>query len=84
MTQFGFVKIVVEVVEDANKEFYETRLPFVQALLRIANETLANTEQTNGIIGRGEIPDRMLLDATGLRARKIFSVLKDISRNYTV
>lgn len=84
MTQFGFEKVIVEVVEDASKEFYQTRLPFAQALLRIANETLANTEQTNGIIGRGESPDRMLLDATGLRARKIFSVLKDISRNYTV
>ena len=55
MTQFGFEKIVVEVVEDARKEFYQTRLPFAQALLRIANETLANTEQTNGIIGRGEV-----------------------------
>ena len=84
MTEFGFEKIVVEVVEDARKEFYQTRLPFAQALLRIANETLANTEQTNGIIGRGVNPDRMLLDATGLRARKIFSVLKDISRNYSV
>ena len=84
MTEFGFEKIVVEVVEDARKEFYQTRLPFAQALLRIANETLANTEQTNGIIGTGVNPDRMLLDATGLRARKIFSVLKDISRNYSV
>ena len=84
MSEFGFGKVVTEVIEDANKEFYETRLPFAQALLRIANETLANTEQTNGVIGRGESPDRMLLDATGLRARKIFSVLKDISRNYTV
>ena len=84
MTEFGFEKAVIDVVEDARKEFYQTRLPFAQALLRIANETLANTEQTNGIIGRGESPDRMLLDATGLRARKIFSVLKDISRNYSV
>ena len=64
-------------------EFYQTRLPFAQALLRIANETLANTEQTNGIIETGKVLTACL-DATGLRARKIFSVLKDISRNYTV
>lgn len=83
LSEFGFHKTVIEVIEDANKEFYETRLPFAQALLRIGNETLSNTEQTNGTIGRGESPDRMLLDATGLRARKIFSVLKDISRNYS-
>ena len=84
LSEFGFHKVVIEVIEDAHKDFYQTRLPFAQALLRIANETLANTEQTNGTIGRGENPDRILLDATGLRARKIFSVLKDISRNYTV
>ena len=84
LAEFGFHKVVTEVIEDANKDFYQTRLPFAQALLRIGNETLANTEQTNGTIGRGENPDRILLDATGLRARKIFSVLKDISRNYTV
>ncbi|MBT3637526.1 MAG: hypothetical protein HN531_11340 [Opitutae bacterium] len=83
-SEFGFHKVVIEVIEDAHKDFYQTRLPFAQALLRIGNETLANTEQTNGTIGRGENPDRILLDATGLRARKIFSVLKDISRNYTV
>ena len=84
LSEFGFHKVVIEVIEDAHKDFYQTRLPFAQALLRIANETLANTEQTNGTIGRGENPDRILLDATGLRARKIFSVLKDISRNYSV
>jgi len=83
LSEFGFHSVVTDIVADANKEFYESRLPFAQALLRIANETLSNTEQTSGTIGRGEIPDRTLLDATGLRARKIFSVLKDISRNYS-
>jgi hypothetical protein len=82
LSEFGFRSIVTDIVEDANKEFYEARLPFAQALLRIANEILSDTEQTNTIIGRGELPDRKLLDATGLRARKIFSVLKEISRKY--
>ena len=83
LSEFGFAKDVSEVVEDANKEFFQTRLPFAHALLRIANETLANAEQTNGTIGRGERPDSILIDATGMRLRKIFEVLKDISRNYS-
>ena len=83
LSEFGFAQVVCEVIEDANCEFYQTRLPFAQALLRIANETLSNSEQNHGTIGRGEKPDSMLLDATGLRARKIFTVLKEISRNYS-
>ena len=83
LSEFGFAKVVCEVIEDANCEFYQTRLPFAHALLRIANETLSNNEQNHGTIGRGEKPDSMLVDATGLRVRKIFAVLKDISRNYS-
>ena len=83
LSEFGFARVVSEAIEDANKEFFQTRLPFAHALLRIANETLANAEQANGTIGRGDRPDSMLIDATGMRLRKIFEVLKQISRNYT-
>jgi HD-like signal output (HDOD) protein len=84
LASFGFKSVVTDAVEDAKKEFFHTRLPFAHALLRIANETLANTEQSSVSIGRGPNPDRDLVDATGMRVRKIFAILKDISRNYSV
>ena len=82
LSDFGFDEIVTEIVFDSSKELFDTRLPFAHALLRIANETLSNTEMTNGSIGRGPKPPRDLVDATGLRLRKIFATLKEITRNY--
>lgn len=82
LSKFGFDNIVTEVIADSNKALFDTRLPFAHALLRIANETLANTETTNVSIGRGTKPPRELVDATGLRLRKIFASLKEITRNY--
>jgi hypothetical protein len=64
------------------RDLYETRNPFEQALLRIANEVLERAEQSNATLGRGKAMDRNLLDATGYSEREILHSLKELSKNY--
>ena len=78
----GFNPYIVGILEDSEKQIFETKNPFEQALLKIANGTLEQAEQTNGLLGRKVKVDRTLLDATGYSEREILSLLKDLSKNY--
>ena len=78
----GFDPYIVGILEDSEKQIFETKNPFEQALLKIANGTLAQAEKNNGLLGRKVKVDRTLLDATGYSEREILLLLKDLSKNY--
>jgi hypothetical protein len=78
----GFDPYIVGILEDSEKQIFETKNPFEQALLKIANDTLEKAEQTQGMLGRKSRINRTLLDATGYSEREILSLLKDLSKNY--
>jgi hypothetical protein len=82
LSQIGFEPYVTTIIEDSMRDLYETRNPFEQALLRIANEVLERAEQSNATLGRGKAMDRNLLDATGYSEREILHSLKELSKNY--
>ena len=79
----GFEETITSFISDSFKDFYSTTFPFAQALARIGNGLLIETEVgVNALIGRGSKIDRDLLDATGLSTREIVAVLKDLTRAY--
>jgi hypothetical protein len=83
MLEVGFDATITTFVEDSNKDLYSTSFPFAQALARIGNRLLIDTEQNlSSSIGRSSVISRDLLDATGLTTREIVNVLKDLTRNY--
>lgn len=78
----GFDPYVIGVLEESEKQIFETKNPFEQALLKIANCTLEQAEQTGGLLGRKVRMNRELLDATGYSERELLTLLKDLSKNY--
>lgn len=81
-SNIGFDSYIVGILEDSEKQIFEAKNPFEQALLKIANDTLEKAEQTQGMLGRKSKIDRALLDATGYSEREILSLLKELSKNY--
>ena len=83
LEQLGFDSNITSFIADAHKDLYATRLPAGQALARIGNSLLINSESsTSSSLGRGSHIDRTLLDATGLTMREIVNVLKELTRDY--
>ena len=83
MREIGFEETITSFISDSFKDLYSTTFPFAQALARIGNGLLIETEVgVNALIGRGSKIDRDLLDATGLSPREIVAVLKDLTRAY--
>lgn len=83
LLEIGFDQTITTFVEDSYKDLYSTSFPFAQALARIGNQLLIDTEQSlSSSIGRSSVISRDLLDATGLSSRAIVNVLKDLTRNY--
>ena len=81
--EIGFDKTISTFISDSCKELYSTAFPFAQALARIGNGLLIETEVNSSIsLGRGSRIDRVLLDATGLSTRQIVTVLKNLTRAY--
>tara|TARA_B100001123_G_scaffold420641_1_gene527261 strand:+ start:2244 stop:3020 length:777 start_codon:yes stop_codon:yes gene_type:complete len=78
----GFDPFVCNTLAESKKELRATKHPIAQALLRIANEALVNTEKTSSMLGRSTKFDQKLVDATGFPSSKILTVLKAVSRNY--
>ena len=60
----------------------QTRNPCEQALLRIANNILAITEQNNFTVGRKTPVNQRMLEVTGYSEKEILNLLKELSRNY--
>lgn len=81
-SKIGFDPYVIGILEESEKQIFETKNPFEQALLKIANDILEKAEQSQGMLGRKSRIDRTLLDATGYSERDILTILKDLSKNY--
>ena len=83
MYEIGFDEVITSFVGDSCKDLYSTSFPFAQAMARIGNRLLIDSERNySSSIGRGSIISRDLLDATGLSSRAIVNVLKNLSRDY--
>lgn len=82
LESLGFHELIHSIVRESQKELYSTSYPFFHALIRIGNGILLNSESSHFRASRGFKPNRELLDATGLKERKIVNTLKEISRNY--
>ena len=82
LESLGFHKMICSIVRESQQELHSTSYPFFHALIRIGNGILLNSESSHLRASRGFKPNRELLDATGLKERKIVNTLKEISRNY--
>ena len=82
LASFGFNETVCNIVFDSRKNLHDTYFPFFHALTRIGLGLLLNSESSYTRSSRSRRPNRELLDATGLKERKIVNKLREISKNY--
>ena len=82
LQKFGFGSCIIPILEDSVLDIEQTRNPCEQALLRIANNILAITEQNNFTVGRKTPVNQKMLEVTGYSEKEILNLLKELSRNY--